>query len=198
MTILFESEELTLGYANQIVISKLSLCVNHPSNVEIIGNNGSGKSTLISCISGNFTGNSFNSIIKKSENSVLEIGSSRTVIESLTLLENIMYFTNSIKLQENTIDDLLINYQLNEFKNDYVRNFSSGMVRRAELLIAELKSPDLLCIDEPNLFLDSNGLDLLGNLLRRRTNSKKTNILSSQMNTDLFDEVNLEVNLNVK
>ena len=87
---------------------------------------------------------------------------------------------------------------LNEFKNDYVRNFSSGMVRRAELLIAELKSPDLLCIDEPNLFLDSNGLDLLSNLLRRRTNSKKTNILSSQMNTDLFDEVNLEVNLNVK
>ena len=198
MTILFESEELTLGYANQIVISKLSLCVNHPSNVEIIGNNGSGKSTLISCISGNFTGNSFNSIIKKSENSVLEIGSSRTVIESLTLLENIMYFTNSIKLQENSIDDLLTTYQLNEFKNDYVRNFSSGMVRRAELLIAELKSPDLLCIDEPNLFLDSNGLDLLSNLLRRRTNSKKTNILSCQMNTDLFDEVNLEVNLNVK
>jgi ABC-type multidrug transport system ATPase subunit len=198
MTILFESEELTLGYANQIVISKLSLCVNHPSNVEIIGNNGSGKSTLISCISGNFTGNSFNSIIKKSENSVLEIGSSRTVIESLTLLENIMYFTNSIKLQENSIDDLLTTYQLNEFKNDYVRNFSSGMVRRAELLIAELKSPDLLCIDEPYLFLDSNGLDLLSNLLRRRTNSKKTNILSSQMNTDLFDEVNLEVNLNVK
>lgn len=198
MTILFESEELTLGYANQIVISKLSLCVKHPSNVEIIGNNGSGKSTLISCISGNFTGNSFNSIIKKSENSVLEIGSSRTVIESLTLLENIMYFTNSIKLQENSIDDLLTTYQLNEFKNDYVRNFSSGMVRRAELLIAELKSPDLLCIDEPNLFLDSNGLDLLSNLLRRRTNSKKTNILSSQMNTDLFDEVNLEVNLNVK
>jgi len=198
MTILFESEELTLGYANQIVISKLSLCVNHPSNVEIIGNNGSGKSTLISCISGNFTGNSFNSIIKKSENSVLEIGSSRTVIESLTLLENIMYFTNSIKLQENTIDNLLTTYQLNEFKNDFVRNFSSGMVRRVELLIAELKSPDLLCIDEPNLFLDSNGLDLLSNLLRRRTNSKKTNILSSQMNTDLFDEVNLEVNLNVK
>ena len=198
MTILFESEELTLGYANQIVISKLSLCVNHPSNVEIIGNNGSGKSTLISCISGNFTGNSFNSIIKKSENSVLEIGSSRTVIESLTLLENIMYFTNSIKLQENSIDDLLTTYQLNEFKNDYVRNFSSGMVRRAELLIAELKSPDLLCIDEPNLFLDSNGLDLLSNLLRRRTNSKKTNILSSQMNTDLFDEVNLDVNLIVK
>jgi len=198
MTILFESEELTLGYANQIVILKLSLCINHPSNVEIIGNNGSGKSTLISCISGNFTGNSFNSIIKKSENSVLEIGSSRTVIESLTLLENIMYFTNSIKLQENSIDDLLTTYQLNEFKNDYVRNFSSGMVRRAELLIAELKSPDLLCIDEPNLFLDSNGLDLLSNLLRRRTNSKKTNILSSQMNTDLFDEVNLEVNLNVK
>ena len=198
MTILFESEELTLGYANQIVISKLNLCVNHPSNVEIIGNNGSGKSTLISCISGNFIGNSFNSIIKKSENSVLEIGSSRTVIESLTLLENIMYFTNSIKLQENSIDDLLTTFQLNEFKNDYVRNFSSGMVRRAELLIAELKSPDLLCIDEPNLFLDSNGLDLLSNLLRRRTNSKKTNILSSQMNTDLFDEVNLEVNLNVK
>lgn len=198
MTILFESEELTLGYANQIVISKLSLCINHPSNVEIIGNNGSGKSTLISCISGNFIGNSFNSIIKKSENSVLEIGSLRTVIESLTLLENIMYFTNSIKLQENSIDDLLTTYQLNDFKNDYVRNFSSGMVRRAELLIAELKSPDLLCIDEPNLFLDSNGLDLLSNLLRRRTNSKKSNILSSQMNTDLLEEVNLEVNLNVK
>ena len=66
--------------------------LNFSKNYEITGKNGSGKTTLIMCISNNFIGNTFNSNIRRKDTSLMEIGSSPSLMPELSLLENIKYF----------------------------------------------------------------------------------------------------------
>ena len=67
MSLFFESDNLTLGYGNQLVIKNLEISLNFSKNYEITGKNGSGKTTLIMCISNNFIGNTFNSNIYRKD-----------------------------------------------------------------------------------------------------------------------------------
>ncbi len=180
MSLFFESDNLTLGYGNQLVIKNLEISLNFSKNYEITGKNGSGKTTLIMCISNNFTGNTFNSNIRRKDTSLMEIGSSPSLMPELSLLENIKYFLFNDNINENMISNVLNKYELESFKSDLVRDFSSGMVKRSEIAIADLKNPKVLCIDEPKVYLDENGVDLLLNLISKREKEGSTSILSSQ------------------
>ena len=47
MSLFFKSNNLSLGYGNQLVINNLDLSLKISNNYEIIGKNGSGKTTLL-------------------------------------------------------------------------------------------------------------------------------------------------------
>lgn len=196
MSLFFESDNLTLGYGNQLVIKNLDISLNFSKNYEITGKNGSGKTTLIMCISNNFTGNTFNSNIRRKDTSLMEIGSSPSLMPELSLLENIKYFLFNDNINENMISNVLNKYELESFKSDLVRDFSSGMVKRSEIAIADLKNPKVLCIDEPRVYLDENGVDLLLNLIKKREKEGSTSILSSQESIGAFTSIERSFNLN--
>ena len=196
MSLFFESDNLTLGYGNQLVIKNLDISLNFSKNYEITGKNGSGKTTLIMCISNNFTGNTFNSNIRRKDTSLMEIGSSPSLMPELSLLENIKYFLFNDNINENMISNVLNKYELESFKSDLVRDFSSGMVKRSEIAIADLKNPKVLCIDEPKVYLDENGVDLLLNLITKREKEGSTSILSSQESIGAFKSIERSINLN--
>lgn len=196
MSLFFESDNLTLGYGNQLVIKNLDISLNFSKNYEITGKNGSGKTTLIMCISNNFIGNTFNSNIRRKDTSLMEIGSSPSLIPDLSLLENIKYFLFNDNINENMISNVLNKYELESFKSDLVRDFSSGMVKRSEIAIADLKNPKVLCIDEPRVYLDENGVDLLLNLITKREKEGSTSILSSQESIGAFTSIERSFNLN--
>ena len=139
MSLFFKSNNLSLGYGNQLVINNLDLSLKISNNYEIIGKNGSGKTTLLMCISNNFIGNTFNSNIERGEYSFMEIGSSPSLIPKLSLIENIKYFLYKESIDEKLIVETLNKYQLNEFKEDLIEDYSSGMIKRSELTIADLK-----------------------------------------------------------
>ena len=196
MSLFFESDNLTLGYGNQLVIKNLDISLNFSKNYEITGKNGSGKTTLIMCISNNFTGNTFNSNIRRKDTSLMEIGSSPSLMPELSLMENIKYFLFNDNINENMISNVLNKYELESFKSDLVRDFSSGMVKRSEIAIADLKNPKVLCIDEPRVYLDENGVDLLLNLIKKREKEGSTSILSSQESIGAFTSIERSFNLN--
>jgi len=196
MSLFFESDNLTLGYGNQLVIKNLDISLNFSKNYEITGKNGSGKTTLIMCISNNFIGNTFNSNIRRKDTSLMEIGSSPSLIPELSLLENIKYFLFNDNINENMISNVLNKYELESFKSDLVGDFSSGMVKRSEIAIADLKDPKVLCIDEPRVYLDENGVDLLLNLITKREKEGNTSILSSQESIGAFTSIERSINLN--
>ena len=196
MSLFFESDNLTLGYGNQLVIKNLDISLNFSKNYEITGKNGSGKTTLIMCISNNFIGNTFNSNIRRKDTSLMEIGSSPSLMPELSLLENIKYFLFNDNINEKMITNVLNKYELESFKSDLVRDFSSGMVKRSEIAIADLKNPKVLCIDEPKVYLDENGVDLLLNLITKREKEGSTSILSSQESIGAFTSIERSFNLN--
>ena len=195
MSLFFESDNLTLGYGNQLVIKNLDISLNFSKNYEITGKNGSGKTTLIMCISNNFIGNTFNSNIRRKDTSLMEIGSSPSLMPELSLLENIKYFLFNDNINENIISNVLNKYELESFKSDLVRDFSSGMIKRSEIAIADLKNPKVLCIDEPRVYLDENGVDLLLNLITKREKEGSTSILSSQESIGSFTSIERSFNL---
>ena len=196
MSLFFESDNLTLGYGNQLVIKNLDISLNFSKNYEITGKNGSGKTTLIMCISNNFIGNTFNYNIPRKDTSLMEIGSSPSLMPELSLLENIKYFLFNDNINENMISNVLNKYELESFKSDIVGDFSSGMVKRSEIAIADLKNPKVLCIDEPRVYLDENGVDLLLNLITKREKEGSTSILSSQESIGAFTSIERSFNLN--
>ena len=195
MSLFFESDNLTLGYGNQLVIKNLEISLNFSKNYEITGKNGSGKTTLIMCISNNFIGNTFNSNIYRKDTSIMEIGSSPSLMPELSLLENIKYFLFNENINETTISNVLNKYELESFKSDIVGDFSSGMVKRSEIAIADLKNPKVLCIDEPKVYLDENGVDLLLNLITKREKEGSTSILSRQESIGAFTSIERSFNL---
>tara|TARA_B100000902_G_scaffold362957_1_gene381699 strand:- start:1303 stop:1896 length:594 start_codon:yes stop_codon:yes gene_type:complete len=196
MNSFFESNSLQLGYGNQVVISDLKISLKLSKNYEIIGKNGSGKTTLLMCISNNFIGNTFNSNIKRKKNSLMEIGSIPSLIPKLSLIENINYFLYEENIQESLIKKILNKYKLDKFRGDLIEDFSSGMIKRSEIAIADLKNPDVLCIDEPKVYLDENGIQLLLELLKKRESEKKSSILSSQESIFALTSIDRTLDLN--
>ena len=105
--IFFQTDSLTLGYGNEIVINKLKLSLDKTKNYEIIGKNGAGKTTLLNFISNNFDGNSFNSKYTKEELDILEISHTPTLLANLTLSENAIYFTSSKNIDAEIIESAI-------------------------------------------------------------------------------------------
>jgi ABC-2 type transport system ATP-binding protein len=99
-------------------------------------------------------------------------------------------------LQGDLIDKILTKYELIKFKGDLIEDFSSGMIKRSEIAIADLKNPDVLCIDEPKVYLDENGIQLLLELLKKRESDGNSSILSSQesINTQISIERTIDLN----
>ena len=190
--IFFKSTNLTLGYSNQVVLSNLNLEFSEKNNYQIIGRNGAGKSTLINFISFNFDGTDFNSEVTRTKSNIDQISPYATLIMELTFLENIKYFTTKSEMSLEEKIAISNNYLPEIYLDEKVKSFSSGMIRRAELSIIEIKEPAVLCIDEPLNFLDSEGVDLLKKLIDKRSKHQKSNILSTQELID-FQGIKFEV-----
>jgi len=192
---LISSKQLNLGYGNQIVITNLNLEIDIAKNYFVIGKNGAGKSTLLNFLSNNFEGNIFNSNFElNSKVSILETGAEQNLINELTLKENFEFFTSGI-FNINIHNNIVEKYKLNHFLNDRYSIFSSGMKKRSELVLIEINEPDFLCIDEPLNFLDTEGVKLLKELLIKRTNNKKGNLIASQQLLDIFNDDFKVINL---
>ena len=99
-------------------------------------------------------------------------------------------------IDKKNILNILKKYELDSFLDDQIEDFSSGMVKRSEIAIADLKNPDVLCIDEPKVYLDENGIGLLNGLLKKRSTEGNSSILSSQENSSLLTSIERSINLN--
>ena len=136
---------LTLSYGKNVFIRDLSVDLEGPSLVKVYGNNGAGKTSLLRYIVGIFEG------------SVNEEKKRIQAEEGIKLLDN------TPSLIEN---ELLNKVGMNKFNKDVVANLSSGMKKRIETAILIWKKPSIVCLDEPENFLDQDGVKIVKHIIQ--------------------------------
>jgi len=132
------------------VLTDISFSLEKGESVGIIGRNGSGKSTLLKIISG---------IVKPTTGKVKHYGSFSSILDlgfgiisELSGRDNIYFIGKIAGLTYQTIkknEEEIIDFSgLEQFIDEPVKNYSSGMYLRLAFSIQAALKPDLLILDE--------------------------------------------------
>ncbi len=170
------------------ILNGISFSQQEGEILALMGKNGSGKTTLLRIIarimkpdSGSilFQGNellSNNCLFRKN---LLYLGHDPGMYSYLSAKENLR-FALSIRYKSQPITKIqkvLDHFELSRFSSEPISVFSKGMLQRLKLAYAELGSWDLLLFDEPFTGLDKNGIDLVGQLIKKWRDQNKTVIM---------------------
>ncbi len=131
-------------------LREVSLQVREGETIGILGRNGSGKSTLLKCICGVLQPTSGQVVVRGKLAGLLELGAGFQ--QDLTGRENI-YLNGSLlgmskKEVDKVFDDVVDFAGLEDFIDNQVKFYSSGMYVRLGFAMAINVEPDILVIDE--------------------------------------------------
>ena len=118
--------------------------------IGILGRNGSGKSTLLKCIAGILTPTSGQIVLRGQLAAMLELGAGFQ--PELSGRDNIYLNASLLGLSrrqiERSFDDIVAFAELEDFIDNQVRFYSSGMYVRLGFAVAVNVDPDILLVDE--------------------------------------------------
>lgn len=140
-----------ITYREFYALNHVSIDIYKGEVVGIIGTNGSGKSTLLKIVSGALKPTGGKVIVDKSKVQLLTLGTGFDM--ELTAKENV-YLNGAIigyskEFIDSVYDDIVAFAELEDFMEEKVKNFSSGMVSRLGFAIATIgDAPEILILDE--------------------------------------------------
>ena len=165
------------NYKSNKALDNVSLSIKQGELFGLLGVNGAGKTTLIKILcgltrktSGTITINNFNldkEIDKIKE--IIDISPQETsVANNLTVKENLEFFANIYNNNDdNTINEIVDIFNLNEVLNQRAKTLSGGYKRRLSIAIALISKPKILFLDEPTLGLDVFARRELWNIIKK-------------------------------
>lgn len=162
-------------------LESISFNIEEGETVGLIGENGSGKSTLLKLISKIIYPDKGEIVTQGKVSSLLELGAGFhpdfTGRENIYINASIFGFSK--KEIENRINDIIEFSELEEFIDNPVRTYSSGMYMRLAFSIAINIDPDILLIDEILAVGDENFQKKCFNKIREFKNKGTTIVIVS-------------------
>lgn len=176
---LLHVEKVTMQFGGLTAVSDFNLKINKNEIVGLIGPNGAGKTTSFNIITGEYIPTKGkvvfkgNDITKARPDQVTKLGIARTfqnirLFKDLTVLENVLianhlnlksgFFSSTLRLphyqkEEKEMHEkslnLLMQLNLEKFKNEKASSLPYGLQRRLEIARALATNPQLLLLDEP-------------------------------------------------
>ncbi len=152
-----------------------------------MGPNGAGKSTLMNCIVA-YLNTDEGAILFNSKN-IKELDLSYrykigyvpqeiALYQEFTALQNLKLFGSFYNLSKSKlskrISEVLELVQLEDRKNDVVKNYSGGMKRRLNLAVSILHDPELILCDEPTVGVDPQSRNAIFDMLNELNKQGKT------------------------
>ncbi len=161
-------------------------------NFALLGVSGSGKSMLLKCIAGIETPDEGRIVIndhvvfdsskhinvKVQERQCGFVFQNYALFPNMTVTENIACSIKDKKNKQQVIQQLLIQYDLEEVKNSYPAYLSGGQQQRCAIARTMASSPKILLLDEPFSALDK--------LLKQKLIQDLNQVLTSFKGTTMF------------
>ena len=187
MNYCIEVSHLTKIYNGKKVVNDLSLNVQNSEVYGILGHNGAGKTTTIESILGlNVPEEGFAKIWGKEAKK-----DRKTIFEKIGVQLQASYYQDNIKVKEvcketaalyNQPADyhqLLKQFQLEEFENQYVEKLSGGEKQKLSVVIALIPQPKILFLDELTTGLDVSARRDTWNILKKLKEQGMTIVLTT-------------------
>jgi ABC-2 type transport system ATP-binding protein len=138
------------SYEDFWALKEISLTVGEGETIGILGHNGSGKSTLLKCIAGILKPTTGEVRLRGRIASLLELGAG--FHPDLTGRENVYINASFLGIPRKEIakhfDDIVAFAELEQFIDQQVKYYSSGMYVRLGFAVAINVDPDILLVDE--------------------------------------------------
>jgi ABC-2 type transport system ATP-binding protein len=193
---LIKVEQLTKKFDDLIAVDAIDFSIARGEIFGFLGPNGAGKTTTLSILStllkptsGKAYVNGFDVEHQKSEvrRSIGVVFQDPTLDEELTARENMDIHGRlyGMKQRREKIDELLKLVELENRKNQLVKQFSGGMKRRLEIARGLMHEPRILFLDEPTLGLDPQTRNHLWDYIRDLNQKKGVTII---LTTHYMDE----------
>ena len=172
-------KNLTKAYRYRKLFSNLSFVVENNTVFAVLGHNGAGKTTLLRIICDLVPATSGRVEITV-DGRTIDAAQRRATLGlvspdlelygELTALENLEFFAGvrGLRFSREKARDLLEYVGLKGCGQDFVSTYSSGMKQRLKYAYALFHAPRILILDEPTSNLDSNGVALVGQIIRRQ------------------------------
>lgn len=179
----------------------LSFDINDGEILCVLGHNGAGKTTLIKSICGLVKPDAGDiligglSLVQKKKVARDKVGAvlegTRNLYHYLSAAENMRYFglLNGLSKKEiaKRSDDLLEVFGLKGRENDSIGSFSRGMQQKVAIMVALMKNPDVLLLDEPTLGLDIISAHAVRDFLVDLTKNERKKILVTTHDISLIE-----------
>ncbi len=138
------------GYKDFWALRDIDLDIAEGETVGLLGHNGSGKSTLLKCVGGILNPTEGQIQVRGRIASLLELGAG--FHPDLTGRENVFLNASILGMSRKDIelrfDDIVAFAELEEFIDEQVKHYSSGMYVRLGFAVAINVEPDVLLVDE--------------------------------------------------
>ena len=167
------------SFGSKQILRGVDLEINLGEIVTLVGNNGCGKTTLLrsintldfpdSYILAEVDGFDLEKYPEEVRSRVGYLAHNPPFYPELTGVENLKLWLelNSIDDAESRARDFLGQVGLVSFSDDLSGNYSRGMVQRLGFAMAISHSPTTLLLDEPFTGLDTEGTEIISDLLKK-------------------------------
>ncbi len=190
-------DNLTKKYGSKCALKNVSIKLDKPGVVGLLGPNGSGKTTLIKILNGllkEYTGE-----VQVNEKPLGKY--SRTAI---SYLPDDVYFADWMKVKDilNYFNDLYEDFdldkaeqlleRLNIIEQDKIKSLSKGMKERLQLILVMSRRAKIYILDEPIGGVDPASRELILDIIVKNAEASSLVLLSTHLISDIegiFDEV---------
>jgi heme exporter protein A len=178
---LIQAQDLSFERSGRIIFSSLNLSLEEGQIIFIKGKNGSGKTSLLRCLAG-FTpttsgkilwyGNEVLPAFYSEEPLVAWLGHLDAIKGSLTVKENLLFFSKIWSVKSNTFNKCIKKLSFEKFMNFPASWLSAGEKRRLSLIRLSFCPAKVWILDEPSTFLDSDNREILIDIMNTHLKNK--------------------------
>ena len=196
MRAILSISRLSKHYDGVKAVDDLSFDLQPGEIVGLLGQNGAGKTTTLRCVcgilrpdGGRISADEFDLYTNESEAKRLMafVPETPNPYDLLTVREHIKFIAmcyNTLEVFNNTIDDLLIRFDLKEKENELCVSLSKGMKQKLMIACAFVHRAKIFLFDEPMVGLDPKSqFTLKTELYRLRSEGAALLISTHQLDT---------------